>query len=83
MSAYNPRTDPSVTEVDVHPDGAVTPLTEQQTAPAVQNASAHTGDVIYDEDGNAVPDITELKIELEASSDNQGRVTLYQVEVLG
>ena len=30
-----------------------------------------------------VPDITELKIEFEASSDQYGRVTVYSIEVLG
>jgi hypothetical protein len=31
----------------------------------------------------AVPDLTEIKLEFEETSDNQGRVTLYQVEILG
>lgn len=34
-------------------------------------------------DGWRVPEITELKLEFEGASDNQGRVTVYSVEVLG
>jgi hypothetical protein len=87
LDAYNPTTDvtdPSITPITVDPsDGTITPLTEEQTAPAMQNGTLETGEVKRNEDGMIVPDMTELKIELERSSDNQGRVTIYQVEVLG
>lgn len=90
LEAYNPKHfdtapgTPSVTEVNVNPfDGTVTPLTESESAPASQIGALETGKIKRDEDGMAVPDITELKIELEDSSDNQGRITVYQVEVLG
>jgi hypothetical protein len=33
--------------------------------------------------GWTVPRLTELKLEFEGSSDNQGRVTVYAIEVLG
>lgn len=50
-------------------DGAFTPASHTSTT---------SGTV-----GMALPDLTEIKLEFEETSDNQGRVTLYQVEILG
>lgn len=48
-------------------------------------ASKANGSALKDrlETGWSVPRLTGLKLEFEGTSDNQGRVTVYSIEVLG
>lgn len=71
---------PSIrTEVPPNPLGGGAPAQKLDGAYSQFNGSTMNGD------GQAawgLPELTELKIEFEQTSDNQGRVTLYQVEIL-
>jgi len=64
-----------VTEIPANPNGG------GARAAALVNGNGIASNGTSDAESD-VPDITELKIEFEASSDQYGRVTVYGVEVL-